>query len=62
LQRSDGGDQVIKVVCAYCGEVYGAKSDGREAVSISHGACKVCYAIEMKKIDAMKDERITRAA
>lgn len=53
---------MIKVVCAYCGEVYGAKSDGREAVSISHGACKVCYAIEMKKIDAMKDERITRAA
>jgi hypothetical protein len=63
---------VIKVVCAYCGEVYGAKDDGREAVSVLHGVCKVCYPIEIKKIEAMatldklkideEHERITRAA
>ena len=53
---------MIKVVCAYCGEVYGAKDDGREAVSVSHGICKVCYPIEIKKIEAIEDERITRAA
>lgn len=53
---------MIKVVCAYCGEEYGAKDDGREAVTVSHGACKVCFAIEIKKIEEMKIERITRAA
>ena len=54
---------MIKVVCAYCGEVYGAKDDGREAVSVSHGICKVCYPIEIKKIEAIEEhERITRAA
>lgn len=53
---------MIKVVCSYCGEEYGAKDDGREAVTVSHGACKVCFAIEIKKIEEMKIERITRAA